>query len=123
MSSPNSIEAARHCTGSAVKDLRLGFSDGRRATPAALIPGAMVPLWHPLRFLLVALAGWINQQQRDVIDNLQEENCVLREQLGPRRLRFADDQRIRLAAKAKTLGRRALAEIGSIGTPGTLLAG
>ena len=82
----------------------------------------MVPLWHPLRFLLVALAGWINQQQRDVIDNLQEENCVLREQLGPRRLRFADDQCIRLAAKAKTLNRRALAEIRSIGTLGTLLA-
>ena len=37
----------------------------------------MVPLWHPLRFLLVALAGWINQQQRDVIDYLQEENRIL----------------------------------------------
>jgi hypothetical protein len=45
----------------------------------------MVPLWHPLRFLLVALAGWIDLQQRDVIDYLQEENRVLREQLGPRR--------------------------------------
>jgi hypothetical protein len=31
---------------------------------------------------LVALAGWINQQQRDVIDYLQEENRALREQLG-----------------------------------------
>jgi hypothetical protein len=54
----------------------------------------MVPLWHPLRFLLVALAGWINQQQRDVIDYLQEENRVLREQLGPGRLRFTDAVRI-----------------------------
>ena len=44
----------------------------------------MVPLGHPLRFLLVALAGWINQQQRDIIEYLQEENRVLREQLGPR---------------------------------------
>jgi hypothetical protein len=26
-------------------------------------------LWHPLQFVLVALAGWINQQQRDVIDS------------------------------------------------------
>jgi hypothetical protein len=82
----------------------------------------MVPLWHPVRLLLVALAGWINQQQRDVIDYLQEENRVLREQLGPRRLRFTNDQRIRLAAKAKTLGRRALTEIRSIVTPDTLLA-
>jgi hypothetical protein len=81
----------------------------------------MVLLWHPLRFLLVALAGWINQQQRDVIDYLQQENRVLREQLG-RRLRFTNDQRISLAAKAKTLGRRALTEIRSIVTPDTLLA-
>jgi hypothetical protein len=56
-------------------------------------------LSHPLQFVLVALAGWINQQQRDVIDYLQEENRVLREQLGARRLRFTDDQRRRLAAR------------------------
>ena len=54
----------------------------------------------PLQFVMVALAGW-NQQQRDVITYLQEENRVLREQLGPRRLRFTDDQRRRLAAKAR----------------------
>lgn len=82
----------------------------------------MNPLTHPLRFLLVAVAGYINQQQRDVIDYLQEENRVLREQLGPRRLRFTDDQRVRLAAKAKTLGRSALTAIRSIVTPDTLLA-
>src|SRR4029453_26509 len=34
---------------------------------------AMPCLSHPLQFLLVALAGWVNQQQRDVIDYLQEE--------------------------------------------------
>jgi len=82
----------------------------------------VVPLCHPLRLLLVTLAGWINQQQRDVIDYLQEENRVLREQLGPRRLRFTDDQRIRLAAKARVLGRRVLEELRSIVTPDTLLA-
>jgi hypothetical protein len=82
-----------------------------------------MPLMSPaLRFLLVALAGWIHQQQRDVIDYLQEENRVLREQLGPRRVRFTDGQRVRLAAKAKRLGRRALSEIRSIVTPDTLLA-
>ena len=48
----------------------------------------MPSLSHPLQFVLVALAGWMNQQQRDVIDYLQEENRVLREQLGPRRVRF-----------------------------------
>src|ERR1700730_3372594 len=64
----------------------------------------MVPLSFPLQFVLVAFAGWVNHQQREVIDYLQEENRVLREQLGPRRLRFTDDQRRRLAAKARTLG-------------------
>ena len=38
---------------------------------AILIPCGVIPLWHPLQLLLVALAGWINQQQRDVIDYLQ----------------------------------------------------
>ncbi len=82
----------------------------------------MLSLSHPLQFLLVALASWINQQQRDVIDYLQEENRVLRKQLGARRLRFTDDQRRRLAAKARTLGRRLLREIATIVTPDTLLA-
>src|SRR6516165_12137229 len=83
---------------------------------------SMVPVSHPLRFLLVALAGWINQQQREVIDYLQTENRVLREQLGPRRLRFTDDQRTRLAAKAKRVGRPALQQFETIVSPDTLLA-
>jgi hypothetical protein len=57
-----------------------------------------------------------------VIAYLQAENRVLREQLGPRRLRFTDDQRIRLAAKAKLLGRRVFKEFSSLVTPDTLLA-
>jgi putative transposase len=82
----------------------------------------MPQLSYPLRFVLVALAGWINQQQRNVIDYLQEENRALREQLGPRRLRFTDDQRRRLAAKAKILGRRVLRDVATIVTPDTLPA-
>ena len=65
---------------------------------------SMVPVSHPLRFLLVALAGWINQQQREVIDYLQAENRILREQLGSRRLRFTDDQRIRLLPRRRAWG-------------------
>jgi hypothetical protein len=83
---------------------------------------AMPSLAHPLQFVLVALAGWMNQHQRDVIDYLQEENRVLREQLGSKRLRFTDDQRRRLAAKAQTLRRRILRDIATIVTPDTLLA-
>ena len=66
----------------------------------------MSPVPHVLQFLVVAVAGWINQQPRDVIDSLQEEHRVLREQLGPGRLRFTDAQRRRRAAQATRLGRR-----------------
>ena len=55
----------------------------------------------PFRFVLIAIAGWMNQRQLQMIDYLREENRVLREQLGGRRLRLNDDQRRRLAAKAK----------------------
>jgi hypothetical protein len=79
-------------------------------------------LSHPLQFVVVALAGWVNQHQRDVIDYLQEENRVLREQIGTRRLRFTGEQRRRLAAKARILGRRLLREFATIVTPDTLLA-
>ena len=75
----------------------------------------------PLRFVTVALAGWLNQQQQDIIDYLREENKVLREQLGNRRLRLNDEQRRRLAARAQKLGHKVLAEVASIVTPDTLL--
>src|SRR5262249_12961649 len=76
----------------------------------------------PFRFVLIAVAGWMNQRQVEVIDYLREENRVLREQLGGRRLRLNDDQRRRLAVKAKGLGRRLLAEVAAIVTPETWLA-
>jgi putative transposase len=76
----------------------------------------------PFRFILIALAGWMNQRQLQTIDYLREENRVLREQLGGRRLRLNDDQRRRLAARAKGLGRKLLAEVATIVTPETLLA-
>jgi hypothetical protein len=44
----------------------------------------------PFRLLLISLAGCLNQHQRDVIDYLQEENRILREQLGNKRLRLKD---------------------------------
>src|SRR6476659_6583240 len=73
------------------------------------------------QFVLIAVAGWMNQRQLQMIEYLREENCVLREQLGERRLRLSDDQRRRLAAKAKGLGRKVLREVATIVTPETLL--
>ena len=77
---------------------------------------------NPFRFVMIAVAGWMNQKQQHAIDYLREENRVLREQLGTQRLRFTDDQRRRLAAKAKLVGRRLLNDIAQIVTPDTLLA-
>jgi putative transposase len=76
----------------------------------------------PFRFVLIAVAGWMNQRQLQMIDYLREENRLLREQLGGHRLRLNDDQRRRLAVKARGLGRKVLAEVATLVTPETLLA-
>src|SRR6267142_4581601 len=75
----------------------------------------------PFQFVVIAIAGWMNQHQQQVVEYLLEENRVLREQIGSRRMRFNDDQRRRLAVKARTLGRKLLARVATIVTPETLL--
>src|SRR5215470_487757 len=82
----------------------------------------MPRVMDPFRFVLIAVAGWMSQHQLHMIDYLREENRVLREQLSGRRVRLNDDQRRRLAAKAKGLGRKLLAEMATMVTPVTLLA-
>jgi hypothetical protein len=77
--------------------------------------------FDPFRFVLISVAGWMNQRQLQMIEYLREENHVLREQLGNRRLRLSDDQRRRLAGKAKGIGRKLLDDIATIVTPETLL--
>ncbi len=77
---------------------------------------------QPFHLLVIALAGWLNRQQLAVIDYLIEENRVLKAQLEGRRVLFNDEQRMRLALKAKVLGRRALDELETLVTPDTLLA-
>jgi transposase InsO family protein len=82
----------------------------------------MPRMLDPFQFLLVAVAGWMNQRQQQVIEYLQEENRVLREQLGEHRLRFNADQRRRLAVRAKGLSRKLLEQIATLATANTLLA-
>jgi transposase InsO family protein len=74
-----------------------------------------------VRFLVVWMAGWVNSHQLEVIEFLREENRVLREQIGGRRLRFTDDQRRRLAVKGRVVGRRRLGEFAGLVTPDTIL--
>jgi len=75
----------------------------------------------PFSFVVVTVAGWMSRHQQEVISYLIEENRVLREQMGNRRLKFNDDQRRRLAAKAKKLGRKMLGQVATIAAPETLL--
>ena len=38
--------------------------------------------WTPWQFIVVAIAGWMNRQQQEVIEYLTEENRVLRDVSG-----------------------------------------
>ena len=78
---------------------------------------------QPWTLLVVAVAGWIQREQQLAVEYLLEENRILKARLRGKRLRFTDDERRRLAAKGKVLGRKLLAEVaGGIVTPDTLLA-
>ena len=76
---------------------------------------------YPLQMLIFTVSGWVNRHQQDMIAYLVEENRVLKAQVSGRRLRLTDDQRRRLAAKAKRLGRQALNRVATIVTPDTLM--
>jgi putative transposase len=47
----------------------------------------------PFSILARGPRGWVNRHQLDVIEYLREENRVLKEQIGKRRLRLTDAQR------------------------------
>ena len=76
---------------------------------------------HPWQLLLVILAGWVNQQQQQIIDFQRTEIDVLKEKLGKKRILLNDDQRRRLAVKGRVLGRKVLEQIGTLFTPDTIL--
>jgi len=76
---------------------------------------------YPWQILVAAMAGWVTRQQDAAIDYLREENRVLKEQLGRKKLRLTDAQRRRLAVRGKAIGRRALTEVASLVTPDTIL--
>lgn len=76
---------------------------------------------NPWHIVLFAVAGWMNREQRAVVEYLKEENRVLRELIGTKRPRLNDKQRRRLAAHGKTLGRKLLSTCCRIVTPDTIL--
>jgi len=75
----------------------------------------------PLKLLLITFAGFVNRDQSRLIAYLLEENRVFRELPGDKRPRLTDDQRRRLAAKGKPLGRLLLDKVARIVTPDTIL--
>ena len=81
---------------------------------------AMDSFVSPHIFLVCLLADWLNREQQKILEYLQEENRVLREQLGGS-LHLSDGQRRRLAAKGKELGRKLLKEVVTLVTPDTIL--
>jgi polyhydroxyalkanoate synthesis regulator phasin len=48
--------------------------------------------WKPLHIFAMALAGWMNREQQDVIAYLREENRILREKLGHKRIILNEPQ-------------------------------
>src|SRR5688572_32282606 len=71
--------------------------------------------------MLAALFGWLEREQRDVIDFLRDENRVLKAQLRGHRLRLNDDQRRRLVVLGHHVGRRTRRDIATLVTPDTIL--
>ena len=80
--------------------------------------GSVPPLFS---FLLLIAAGWVHRHQLIVIEFLQAENRLLKDQLRGKRIRFTDAERALLARKAKAVGRKALLELETIVSPDTLL--
>ena len=70
------------------------------------------------QMLVLMAAGWLQQSDLLIIDYWREENRVLREQLGARRLRLTSEQRRRLAVRAEPLGRSVLARLCEAGDAG-----
>jgi putative transposase len=89
----------------------------RNGHPGAFMNFVLQP-WH---LLLSIFAGWINDNQQKQLEFQRTLIEVLREKLGPKRILLNDDQRRRLAVKAKALGRKLLDEICAVFTPDTIL--
>jgi hypothetical protein len=69
----------------------------------------------------VALAGWGNLHQQQLIEFQDDQIQMLLHRLGKRRFLLTDDERRRMAVKGKVLGRKTLQQITTIVTPDTIL--
>ena len=72
---------------------------------------------QPWQVVFVAMSGWVNQRQQQIIEF---QNAEI-EALLKKRVLLTEDQRRLLAVKGKALGRKALLELTTIVTPDTIL--
>ena len=75
----------------------------------------------PMAIVLTMLAGWINRQQTEIIEYLIEENTILREKIGGKRIILNKNQKRRLAVLGKKLGRKLLSQFCCAFSPDTIL--
>ena len=78
---------------------------------------------NPWTFTVVAISGWMNWEQRQVIDSLREENRILRGKLGRKRIILNESQKLRLATAALKLGEDLLQQSARCSAPPRSCAG
>ncbi|MCS1409902.1 MAG: hypothetical protein M2R45_03088 [Verrucomicrobia subdivision 3 bacterium] len=76
-----------------------------------------------LRFILLCVAGWINQQQQDAIAYISERRCGAEGTGGTKQLKFTNAQCRRFATKARKFKLEKPKEMASIVTPILCLRG
>ena len=76
-------------------------------------------VWQSL--LMFSWAGWVNQEQLKVIDYLKDENQTLRKLIKKQRIRLSLEDRRRLGAKGRAIGRKKLEEVATIARADTIL--
>jgi transposase InsO family protein len=82
--------------------------------------GEMVEVPQILQFAAAWVGAWLARHQARAVEYLQEENRILRAQLGGT-LRLTDSERRRLARLGKEVGRRGLRGVATLATPDTIL--
>ncbi len=101
---PDGLEVERQCSprwDSSHAGFKKTDAPAVRAGASGIGLGWVVSTATSLDFLLLTVSGWVNRRHLAVIEYLREENRVLREHLGDRRLAFTDTQRRRLALEGR----------------------
>ncbi len=76
----------------------------------------------PLQFLILTVAGWLNERQAKQIEFLCKQLEVYQRIAGTGRLALTNDERAVLAVLGKALGLEALRKLPTLVQPETILA-